>query len=158
MCRWLWVYNLYLSSVLLGFSLSKALYNFVDNVGLNSVSKEMRKTHFKKVQAMSFTGHSWLGLSHKVNHEIQPNMRLFIFQHVILTWPFAGYPLASQSRTSLSSQVFTKLSHSTLTLNLTKILGNDWAKYNQIWYEINANKNIVVNHNFIVATKEGFVL
>ena len=150
MCRWLWVYNFYLSSVLLGFSLSKALYNFVDNVGLNSVSKEMRKTHFKKVQAMSFTGHSWLGVSHKVNREIQPNMRLFIFQHVILTWPFAGY--------SLSSQVFTKLSYSTLTLNPTKILGNDWAKYNQIWYKIKANKNIVVNHNSIVATKEGFVL
>ena len=32
----------------------------------------MRKTHFKKVQVVSFVGHSRLGLSREVTREIQP--------------------------------------------------------------------------------------
>ena len=39
------------------FSLKSSL-QFHGNVGLYSVGKEMRKTHFKKVQVMSFAGHS----------------------------------------------------------------------------------------------------
>jgi len=48
----------------------------VGNVGLYSVGKRMRKSHFKKLQVVSFAGHSCLGLSHKVTREIQHGMRL----------------------------------------------------------------------------------
>ena len=81
---------------------------------------------------MSFAGHLRLGLSREMTHKIYPGMRLFRFQHVLLTWPFTGYPLSSHSRTSLSSQVFTKLSHSTLTLNPTKYRKMIEHNYNQI--------------------------
>ena len=36
----------------------KTTYNFVGNVGLYSVGKVMRKTHFKNFQAESFASHS----------------------------------------------------------------------------------------------------
>ena len=71
-------------------SFGKTPYNFVGNVGLYSVGKGMRKTHFKKLQAVGFVGHSQLNLSREVTREIQSGMRLFRFQHVLLTWPFSG--------------------------------------------------------------------
>ena len=40
------------------------------NVGLYGVGKEMRKTHFKKVQIVNFVGNSQLGLSCEVTREI----------------------------------------------------------------------------------------
>ena len=49
------------------------------NEGLYNVGKEWEKSHSKKQHAVGFTGHSQLGLSHEVTHEIQPGMRLFRF-------------------------------------------------------------------------------
>ena len=66
-------------------SFGKTPYNFVGNIGLNSVGKGMRKTHFKKLQVVGFAGHSWLSLSREVTREIQSGMRLFKFQHVLFT-------------------------------------------------------------------------
>ena len=42
----------------LKISFGKTSYNFVGNVGLYSVGKGMRKTHFKKLQVVGFAGHS----------------------------------------------------------------------------------------------------
>ena len=42
------------------------------NEGLYSIGKGMRKSTLKKLQAKSFAGHSWLGLSREVTREIQP--------------------------------------------------------------------------------------
>jgi len=49
------------------------------NEGLYSVGKRMRKTHFKKLQAESFAGHSWLGLSCEVTHKMQLGTSPFCF-------------------------------------------------------------------------------
>ena len=64
--------------------------------------------------------------------------RLFQFQHVLLMWPFTGW----HSRASLelisnssSSQSFTNLSHTTLTLNPTKIIGK-WLNRNTIKFDM----------------------
>ena len=40
------------------------------NEGLYSISKGMRKNTLKKLQAVSFVGHSRLGLSREVTREI----------------------------------------------------------------------------------------
>ena len=42
------------------------------NEGLYSVGKGIRKGTLKNNQAKSFAGHSRLGLSREVTHEIQP--------------------------------------------------------------------------------------
>ena len=64
--------------------------------------------------------------------------RLFQFQHVLLMWPFTGW----HSRASLelisnssSSQSFTNLSHTTFTLNPTKITGK-WLNRNTIKFDM----------------------
>ena len=66
-------------------SFGKTPYNFLGNVGLYSVGKGIRKTHFKKLQVVGFVGHSQLNLSREVTREIQSGMRLFKFQHVLFT-------------------------------------------------------------------------
>ena len=106
--------------------LGKTPYNFVGNEGLYMIGKGMRQTHFKKLQVVSFVSHSLLGLSCEVTREIQPSMRLFKFQHVLLTWPFVSWHSRASHELvmkSPSSQIFTKLSHTTLTLNPTKNTG-----------------------------------
>ena len=92
--------------------LRKTPNNFVNNVGLYSIGKGMRKTYFKNLQVVSFASHSRLGLSHEVTHEIQPGMRLFKFQHVFLMWPFTS----CHSQASCKISVFINL-HQTLTHN-----------------------------------------
>ena len=64
------------------------------------------------LQAKSFAGYLWLGQSHEVIREVQPSMRLFKFQHVLLTWPFRVVHL----RPSCKFTFFTNL-YITLTLN-----------------------------------------
>ena len=92
--------------------LGKTPYNFMDNAGLYSVGKGMRKNTLKEHQTMSFTGYSRLGLSRKETREIQPSMRLFRFQHVLLMWPFTS----CQSQASYKLSFFNNL-HQTLTHN-----------------------------------------
>ena len=88
----------------------------------------------------------------EVTPENQLDIFLFSFQacasHVAFRGLSTRIPIASKSLISLSSQFFTKLSYSTLTLNLINIHGNYLTKYNQIWHIIKANKNTLVNHNF----------
>ena len=90
--------------------------------------------------------------THEMTHENQLDIILFNFQacasYVAFRRLSIHMPIASKSLASPSSQFFTKLSYSTLTLNLINIQGNHWTKYNQIWHIIKANKSTLVNHNF----------
>ena len=63
--------------------------------------------------------------------------RLFKFQHVLVTWPFASWhSWASRElvTNSSSSQKFTNLSHITLTLYPTKNIGK-WLNKNTIKFD-----------------------
>ena len=73
--------------------------------------------------------------------------------HVAFRRSSTHEPVMSKLQTSLSSQFFTKLSHSTLTLNPQTYKEMIEQKYNQIWHRIKANKNIVVNHNLTIIIK-----
>ena len=96
--------------------IGKTPYNFVGIESLYMIGKGMRQTHFKKLQVVSFVGHSRLGLSHEVTRKIQHETLqiLACASHVALR---ASCELVVKSS---SSQIFTKLSHTTLTFNHTK--------------------------------------
>ena len=116
------------------------------NVGLYSVGKEMRKAQLKSSRQRVL----WITIRLA---KLRSDLWDTIWQKTVQIPAHASYVAFCELSTFepvtlLSSQLFTKFTHSTLTLNPTNIQGNDWTKYNQIWRGIKANKNIVVNHNF----------
>ena len=143
MCRWLWVYNLSPSSVLLGFSLWKSPYNFVSNVGLYSVANEMRKALFIIIQVESFASHlqvwqvtKWLT---KYNLARECSVSSMCFSRDL-----SRVVHSRVSREQVANFIVFIILHQTLTLNLYikshKHTGKRLIKYNQIWHGIKANK------------------
>ena len=117
----------------------KTTYNFVGNVGLYSVGKGMRKTHFKKLQAVSFVSHSQLGLSREVTRKIQPGMRLFRFQHVLLTWPFSDCHSRASCKISFITNLHQTLTHNPYIKSYNKYREMIEQNYNKIRHKIKAN-------------------
>ena len=143
MCRWLWVYNLSPSSVLLGFSLWKSPYNFVSNVGLYSVGNEMRKALFKIIQTESFTSHSqvrqvakWLA-KYSLARECSISGMCF-------SRDLSQVVHSRVNREQVANFIVFTILHQTLTLNpyikSHKHIGKRLTEYNQIWHEIKANR------------------
>ena len=113
------------------------------NEGLYSVDKGMRKSTLKKLQAESFVGHSWLGLSSEMTHEIQPGKETLQILACASHLAFPGLAFASQSRASHEFFIFTKfhqsLTHKPYIKSHKKYKEIIEQKYNQIWYGIKAN-------------------
>ena len=102
--------------------------HFVCNMGLYSVGKEWEKSHSKKQQAMSFASHSQLSLSYKSLLKSSLSRTLQISACTSHMACSMGQQSRAKSRKPLLHRFFTKLSRTTLTLNPTKIQGNDWTE------------------------------
>ena len=94
---------------------------FVGNEGLYSVGKKWEKSHSKKQQTVSVVSLATWPKS-QVTHEIQPANDSSNFSMCF------SYDLFYGSQKPLIHKFFTKLSHTGLKLNPTKIQENDWTK------------------------------
>ena len=83
------------------------------------------------------------------SREMPSGTWLFSFQHVLLTWPFAGCPLASQSQVALFFTFLHQFHTLTHYIESHKHTGKWLKKYNQIWHRNKANNNIIENHSFV---------
>ena len=123
------------------------------NEGLYSIGNGMRKNKLKKLQAISFAGHSWLGQSCEVTHKIQSGKETLQTLAFTSHTAFHGLTLVNQSRASREFFIFTELyqshTHNPYIKSHKKYRKMIEQKYNQIWHRIKSNiKNVVVNHNF----------
>ena len=124
----------------------------MDNVGLYSVCKEMRKTFFKIIQIKSFASHSrvgkvakWLAKYSLAKYCLDSNMCFSRgLSQVVHLWT---------SHELVANFTFLRKSSQTLILNpyikSHKYIGKRLTEYNQIWHGIKANKAYLKNHNFI---------
>ena len=98
--------------------LGKTPHNFVDNEGLYSVGKGMRKSTLKRLQVESFAGHLRLGLSREVTHEIQPGKETLQILACTSHVAFCGLALMSQLQASHKFFIFTESSSNSHTQSL----------------------------------------
>ena len=114
------------------FSLKKHSLQFMGNVGIYNVGKDMVKKNITFCQTESFTSPSWVGLPHETLVKTSKLAWLFIFQSCALHVAFSQVSFLWDTHENhlfiIWSLSLHTLSHSSLTIKNPHIYNEKWLK------------------------------